>query len=217
MSKKLQTEAIDDKNRSLTKTQRAFVEAYLRLDMNVKGAGREIWGVKYPRSYTQKAWEMFRLPHVKAEIDKRVAGQLHDLGYNKDHLIKEWMKLANADASDFVEWELRYDPESQTYTPIIRMKPSSEVDGACIKSVKIGRTGKIEFELYDKTVAMKQVGEIMGLYPKTQQVEITGKDGGVIEIEDVRSKLLERLNKISGRTGDDESQPESTVPERDDG
>ena len=217
MSKKLQTEAIDDKNRSLTKTQRAFVEAYLRLDMNVKGAGREIWGIKYPRSYTQKAWEMFRLPHVKAEIDKRVQEQLHDLGYNKDHLIKEWMKLANADASDFVEWELRYDPESQTYTPIIRMKPSSEVDGACIKSVKIGRTGKIEFELYDKTVAMKQVGEIMGLYPKTSQVEITGKDGGAIEIEDVRIKLLERLNKISGRTGDDESQSESTVPERDDG
>lgn len=202
MSKKLQTEAIDDKNRPLTKTQRAFVEAYLRLDMNVKGAGREIWGVSHPRSYTQKAWEMFRLPHVKEAIDKRVAEQLHDLGYNKEHLIKEWMKLANADASDFVEWELRYDQETQTYVPIIRMKPSSEVDGACIKSVKIGRTGKIEFELYDKTVAMKQVGEIMGLYPKTQQVEITGKDGQAIQVEEIKNKMLEKLNKIVAVTQD---------------
>lgn len=211
------SEAVDDKDKKLNHRQIVFVDAYLMNGFNVIAAGRVAHPTCNPKSLAGWAWKTFRMPHVAAEINKRKEEVLHDMGFNKEHLVAEWMKLANADASDFVEWELRYDEQLQVYTPIIRMKPSSEVDGACIKSVKIGRTGKIEFELYDKTVAMKQVGEIMSIYPKTSQVEITGKDGGAIQIEDVRSKLLERLNKISGRTGDDESQPESTVPERDDG
>jgi len=194
------TEAITDKDRPLTKTQRDFVEAYLTHDFNVMAAGRIVFGQKYPKSVSQKAWVMFRLPHVKAEIDKRVQEQLHDMGFNKEHLLAEWMKLANADASDFVTWEFRYDEQTQTYQPVVRVKPSAEVDGACIKSIKVGRTGKIEFELYDKTVAMKQVGEIMGIYPKTTAVEITGKDGEAIQIEAVKDKLLTKLNRIAATT-----------------
>lgn len=217
MSKAGTTQAIDDKDRALTKTQKDFVDAYIRYDFNVMAAGRKVFAKSNPKSVSQRAWATFKLPHVKAEIDRRCEQMLHDKGFNKEHLIAEWLKLANCDATDFFEWELRYDEQLQIYTPIVRVKPSSQVDGACIKSIKVSRAGKLEFELYDKTAAMKQVGEIMGIYPKTSQVEITGKDGGAIQIEDVRAKLLERLNKISGRTGDDESQSESTVPERDDG
>jgi len=197
-----QTEAVNDKDKKLTQKQKAFVDAYLSNGFNVQGAGRVAHPTCNPKSLAGWAWTTFRLPHVQAEINRRKEEVLHDMGFNKEHLIKEWLKLANADASDFVEWELRYDEQTQTYVPIIRMKPSSEVDGACIKSVKIGRTGKIEFELYDKTVAMKQIGEIMGLYPKTQQVEITGKDGQAIQVEEIKNKMLEKLNKIVAVTQD---------------
>lgn len=194
---KQQIESVDDKDKKLTQRQKAFVEAYLSNGFNVQGAGRIAHPTCNPKSLAGWAWTTFRLPHVQAEIERRKEQVLHDMGFNKEHLIQEWMRLANADASDFVEWELRYDEQTQTYTPIIRMKPSSEVDGACIKSVKIGRTGKIEFELYDKTTALKQVGEIMGVYPKTSQVEITGKDGNPIQIEEVKNKLLDKLNKMA--------------------
>ena len=190
-------EAIDDKDKKLNHRQIIFVESYLINGFNVAAAGNTAHPTCNPKSKAGWAWHTFRMPHVKAEIDRRKEEVLHDMGFNKEHLVAEWMRLANADTSDFVEWELRYNEQTQLYTPIIRMKPSSEVDGACIKSVKIGRTGKIEFELYDKTVAMKQVGEIMGLYPKTTQVELTGKDGNAIQVEEVRSKLLERLEKIA--------------------
>jgi len=190
------TEAVDDKDKKLNHRQIVFVDAYLMNGFNVIAAGRIAHPTCNPKSLAGWSWKTFRMPHVTAEINKRKEEVLHDMGFNKEHLVAEWMKLANADASDFVEWELKYEPETQTYLPIIRMKPSSEVDGACIKSVKIGRTGKIEFELYDKTVAMKQVGEIMGLYPKTQQVEITGRDGSPIQVEEIKNKMLEKLNKI---------------------
>ncbi|MFA5037655.1 MAG: terminase small subunit [Candidatus Izemoplasmatales bacterium] len=205
-----------DADKNLTKLQKAFVEEYISNDFNVAEAGRKIY-TKSPKSAHKWAWETFRLPHVKKEIERRVQEKLHDQGFSKDSIIQEWLRMAKSDIADFIEWDFRLNEETHAYEPIIHVRRSEEVDTKVMKSVKVGRNGKLEFEMYDKQQALKQLGELMGIYPKTSQVEVVGKDGGAIQIEDVRSKLLERLNKISGRTGDDESQPESTVPERDDG
>jgi len=138
------------------------------------------------------------LPHVKKEIERRVQEKLHDQGFNKDSIIQEWLRMAKSDIADFIDWDFRYNEETQSYQPNIHMRRAEEVDTRSIKSIKIARSGKMEFELYDKQAALKQLGELMGIYPKNNTVEVVGKDGGAIQIEDVRTKLLERLNKMGG-------------------
>lgn len=201
-----------DENKNLTKLQKEFVEEYLHNDLNVCEAGRKVY-TKNPKSAHKWAWETFRLPHVKKEIERRVQEKLHDQGFSKDSIVQEWLRQAKSDIANFVEWDFRLNEETHMYEPIIHVRRTEEVDTRVMKSVKIGRNGKIEFEMYDKQQALKQLGEIMGIYPKTSQVEVVGKDGGAIQIEDVRAKLLERLNKIGRGTGNNESEPEGTVPE----
>lgn len=203
-----------DKDRKLTKLQKEFVDNYLALNFDVCAAGRKTY-TKNPKSAHRWAWDTFRLPHVEAEIKRRVQETLHDAGYNKETLVLEWLKMAKSDISNFLEWEMHHDEETNTYTPVVRVKDSSEMDTGCIKSVKVSRTGKLEFEMYDKQNALKQLGELMGAYPKTAAaMEITGKDGGAIQIEDVRAKLLERLNKTVGEPKSDEPAGEIGVPEQ---
>lgn len=210
-----QRPAVGDEDKPLTKLQKAFVEEYLHNDFNVCEAGRKVY-TKNPKSAHSWAWNTFRLPHVKKEIEHRVQEKLHDQGFSKDSIIQEWLRMAKSDIADFIDWDFRYNEETQSYQPIIHMRRAEEVDTRNIKSIKIARSGKMEFELYDKQAALKQLGELMGIYPKNSTVEVVGKDGGAIQIEEVRAKLLERLNKTCGGTDNNESRPEGSVSERDD-
>jgi hypothetical protein len=205
-----------DEDKPLTKLQKEFIEEYLKNDFNVCEAGRKVY-TKNPKTANSWAWSTFRLPHVKKEIERRVQEKMHDEGFNKDSIVQEWLRMAKSDIADFVDWQFTYDEDTGTYRPIINVRRSDEVDTRCLKSVKIGKNGRLEFEMYDKQAALKQLGELMGIYPKNQTVEVVGKDGGAIQIEDVRAKLLERLNKIGGRACSDESGTENDVSERDDG
>jgi len=194
---KQQRPAVGDENKPLTKLQKAFVEEYLTNDFNVCEAGRKVY-TKNPKAAHSWAWDTFRLPHVKKEIERRVQEKLHDQGFSKDSIVQEWLRMAKSDIADFVDWDFRYNEETQSYQPVIHMRRAEEVDTRNIKSIKIARNGKMEFELYDKQRALKELGELMGIYPKTSTMEVVGKDGGAIQIEDVRTKLLERLNKMGG-------------------
>lgn len=206
--------AMYDKDRNLTKLQKEFVDNYLALNFDVCAAGRKTY-TKNPKSAHRWAWDTFRLPNVEAEIKKRVQETLHDAGFNKETLVMEWLKMAKSDISNFIEWELIHNPDTNTYTPIVTVKDSSDMDTSCVKSVKVSRTGKLEFEMYDKQNALKQIGELMGAYPKSSSaIEITGKDGGAIEIETVRTKLLEKLNKFMPATESDDQSGEVDVSEQ---
>lgn len=205
--------AVYDKDRPLTKLQKEFVDNYLKNNFDVCLAGRLTY-TKNPKSAHRWAWDTFRLPNVESEIKRRVQETLHDAGFNKETLVMEWLKMAKSDINNFIEWELQHNEDTNTYTPIVRVKDSAEMDTSCIKSVKVSRTGKLEFEMYDKQTALKQLGELMGAYPKQSTVELIGKDGGAIQIENVRSKLLERLNKFVGEVKPDESAGTESVSEQ---
>jgi hypothetical protein len=212
--KQNQRAAVYDKERKLTPLQKEFVNQYLKLNFDVCAAGRATY-LKNPKSAHRWAWDTFRLPNVETEIKKRVQEALHDAGFNKETLVMEWLKMAKSDISNFLTWEMQHDEATNTYTPTVRVKDSSEMDTSSIKSVKVSRTGKLEFEMYDKQTALKQLGELMGAYPKASNtVELTGKDGGAIQIESVRAKLLERLNKVVGESQQDEPAGTESVPEQ---
>lgn len=209
-----QRAAVYDKDRHLTKLQKEFVENYLTNNFDVCKAARLTY-TKNPKSAHRWGWDTFRLPNVETEIKRRVQEAMHDAGYNKETLVMEWLRMAKSDIGNFIEWELVHNLDTNTYTPVVNVKDSHEVDTSIIKSVKVSRTGKLEFEMYDKQNALKQLGELMGIYPKAaNNLEITGKDGGAIQIEDVRAKLLERLNKIVSTTEPDDTTGQESVSEQ---
>lgn len=208
--------ALYDKDRPLTKLQKEFVDNYLKMNFDVCAAGRATY-TKNPKSAHRWAWDTFRLPNVENEIKRRVQETLHDAGFNKETLVVEWLKMAKSDIKDFIEWELDHNEDTNTYTPIVRVKNTEELGDktAGIKSVKVSRTGKLEFEMYDKQNALKQLGELMGAYPKSNPtLELTGKDGGAIKIEDVRAKLLEKLNKVIPAVESDDTGTEESISEQ---
>lgn len=189
--------AIIDEQQPLTVEEDLFIDVYIEQGYNLNKVGEFLFpGEKNNR---RMALEMFRRPHVHAALEDRLNVTLHNKGYNKEETIEHWLKVAKSDIGDYIQWRSFSDPTTGESKTIVKVADSKTIDTSCIKTVKVDRNGTLTFEMYDKVQALKQIGDMLGLHQKQTfaQVEITGKDGGPIQVEDVKSKMLERLNKIN--------------------
>lgn len=57
-------------------------------------------------------------------------------------------------------------------------------------------TRRNKIKLADKRAALVDIGRHLGLFK--DRVEITGKDGGAVQVEAVRQRITDRLNRIVG-------------------
>lgn len=76
----------------------------------------------------------------------------------------------------------------------VRLKDSSTIDTRNISEIQLDSKGNLKFKLYQKDTALTQLGRYLGMF--TDKTEITGKDGGAIEIDDVRQRFIEKLSKL---------------------
>jgi phage terminase small subunit len=179
----------------LNKRQQMFVDAYVGM-FSIEKAAR---AAGYPvKSAYQAGKKTYNLPHVRAAIEAKKKDYLEDLGFSKERLIVELCKQAYADIKNFAGWNTEWNEELQRYIHHVNVIDSDKIDTSVIKTVKISQRGKVELEMYDKQNAIEKLIKIIGLNA-ADKVELTGANGGAIQVEDLRTKLIDRITKLAGQ------------------
>lgn len=186
---------IDNEDGSLTDKQRLFVMEYLR-DFN---ATRAAMAVGYSKKTAHViGWENLRKPNIQAEIKRQKDAVIDDLGIGVQRVIAEYMKIAFADISEYVEFGQQdvpmftedgaplLDPktgEQMTYKRnFVAIKDSGEVDGTLINEVKQGKDG-VSIKLHDKMKALEKLEKYVGFMTEEQRLKVEKLKVEIREIE----------------------------------
>lgn len=119
-----------------------------------------------------------------------------------ERVLTEYAKIGFADIKDFLAFRTEktvdsYDDEGKpvySYRQVVDAKPSEEIDGTMINEVAISRDGTFKFKLHDKKAALDMIGKHLGMF--TEKVELTGANGGPVEIEGINNLSIEELIAI---------------------
>ncbi|WP_103110803.1 terminase small subunit [Brevibacillus reuszeri] len=174
----------DNEDGSLTEKQRLFVLEYLH-DFN---ATRAAMAVGYSKKTAHViGWENIRKPNIQAEIKRQKEAMADELGVSVQRIIAEYMKIAFADISEYVEFGQQdvpmfteegdpiLDPktgEQMTYKRnFVAFRSSDEVDGTLISEVKQGKDG-VSVKLHDKMKALAALEKYLGFMTEEQILKI---------------------------------------------
>lgn len=125
-----------------------------------------------------------------------------------EKVLDELSKIAFDDIKNYLDFENQSVciGHSADGTPVvkdftnIKIKDSEKIDTRNISEVQLDSKGNFKFKLYPKDNALTQLGRYLGMF--TDRTEVTGKDGGPIEIENVREKFIEKLSKLQNKGTD---------------
>ncbi|MEJ8547180.1 terminase small subunit [Brevibacillus borstelensis] len=186
---------------SLTEKQRLFVLEYLR-DFNATRAAMAV-GYSKKTAYAI-GWENLRKPQIQAEIKRQKEAMADDLGVSVQRIIAEYMKIAFADISEYVEFGQQdvpmfteegapiLDPktgEHMTYKRnFVAFRSSEEVDGTLISEVKQGKDG-VSVKLHDKIKALAALEKYLGFMTEEDRLRV--------------EKLKLEVGKLQGPNTDD--------------
>ena len=196
---------------ALNQKQRRFIEEYL-IDLNATQAAIRAGYSK--KTGFQQGYALLKKPEVKQEIAERQKDHLRRLGLTQERVLEEYMKLAYGDIMDFcnVRTERVVVGYGDDGSPISEVKNivtfKDDLDNlpeeilAAISEVSESG-GNVKIRLHDKQRALDALSKHLGLFA-ADKLEITGKDGGPIEIESPREEIARRIAGISARMGEDE-------------
>lgn len=179
------------KREALTAKQERFVEEYL-VDLNATQAAIRA-GYSERTAYTM-GHQTKNLPHIAAAIAARRATLSDKAGITTERVLAELAKIGFSDIR-------------KMFTPGGNLLPIAELDddaAACLSSVEVvtrrapgGEEAEVEhvakIKLWDKKGALVDIGKHLGMF--TEKVELTGKDGGPIAIEDISN--IEAARRIA--------------------
>lgn len=185
----------DNEDGSLTEKQRLFVMEYLR-DFNATRAAMSV-GYSKKTAYAI-GWENLRKPQIQAEIKRQKEAMTDELGVSVQRIIAEYMKIAFADISEYVEFGQQdvpmfteeggpiLDPmtgEQMTYKRnFVAFRSSDEVDGTLISEVKQGKDG-VSVKLHDKMKALAALEKYLGFMTEEQRLRVEKLKGEVKLLE----------------------------------
>ena len=116
---------------------------------------------------------------------------LHDTLINGEDIINQWVKIAFADMTDFVDIN-KFG---------ITLKPVREMDGQLVKSIKSGRDG-VSIELYDKLKALDSLAKYTEDMPKDYKQKIEERKMELMEQEfELKKSIYDMENKIEKDDG----------------
>jgi len=190
------TIAVTDKDQKLTNQERNFAELYVEHDFSAIKAGMLLFG-KNCMDANVRGSRMAAKPNVKAYIQELAEQKLISMGWSRERVIEEWLNILGADLADFVQWG--YDNNGKA---IMQLTPSDKINTKAVKSVKMDKNGNVEISLYDKMTALKNIGEMLDLYPKATKMELIDSKGGDVQINIVRERIGEKLERYSFDTSE---------------
>lgn len=134
----------------LTEMQQRFCEAYVS-SHNIKMA---LIKAGYKED-TVLGYMIRKKPAAKRYIQWLKARIVNEAIISGAEIIEQWLKIAFADMSDFVDIH-KYS---------ISLKPADQIDGQLIKTIKSGKDG-VSVELYDKLKALDSLAKYTEDMPK---------------------------------------------------
>ena len=136
-------------------------------------------------------YELLRNPKVDEVIKQRFA----ESGMSAAEVASLLAEQARGSMDDFVT----FYPGGKL--PILDLeKASRNGKMRLVKKLKFLPDGGVEFELHDAQAAQVHVGKIHGLF--VDRKEVTGKDGGPIEIAQIPKLTDEELERIAASSSD---------------
>jgi phage terminase small subunit len=171
--------------------------------MTQRAAYKDAFNPPHMKDYVidREASVLCRNPVVVARI-KEIQEELRkDNQITVEKVLEELAHIAFDDVKNYLAFRnekqiVGLDEQLQPvfdYQPIVEVKDSNDIDTRGISEVVVDSKGGFKFKLYPKDVALQKLGQYLGLF--IDRSEITGKDGGPIEINDARNILIEKLNK----------------------
>jgi len=211
---KFETSKLVIDNDNLTEQQKMFCLFYLQ-HFNATKAYQQAYDVDY-KTANANGSRLLVNASVKEELHKLKRELQQDTFVTAKDLVKEYVKQAFSDITDFtefgnqtrVETELDenmkpvpvLDPETGepiTYlTTFVALKNSDEVDGTLIQEVKKGKDG-VSVKLYDKQKAMNELMKYLGgdALREAQLSKITGNGGTTDDQENWKQAVISAANK----------------------
>lgn len=177
----------EDAIEGLTEKQIKFCEVYV-LNYNISIALRK---AGYESETSGAAYRIRQKPGCKRYIQWLKARMLHDTLINGEDIINQWVKIAFADMTDFVDIN-KFG---------ITLKPVREMDGQLVKSIKSGRDC-VSIELYDKLKALDSLAKYTEDMPKDYKQKIEERKMELMEQEfELKKSIYDMENKIEKDDG----------------
>jgi phage terminase small subunit len=185
--------AADEWAKKLDDKERLFVEGYLQT-LNKRQAA-EYAGYS-DASAKRYAHEIFRRAHVREAIEHLLRTRS---GVTKTWLVDKLVSIIDTDLADVSDWDLDGD---LVFKGSADLTPEQKVAVAEVVQERSKDGGKtLKLKLYDKLSAMAHLAKLLNLLVDRQ--EISGPNGGPVEVTDHRARIMDRLNAIAKRQAPD--------------
>jgi hypothetical protein len=143
-------------------------------------------------SARRRAYNIFNRPHSREAIDLCLRNRT---GVTKPWIVDKLAAIIDTNLADIGSWDA-----DGTFV-LLPSEDLTDEQKIAISEVateyrKNGRTTKVK--LHDKLAAMAQLSKLLNMLVDRQ--EISGPDGGPVEVTDHWAQIMDRLNAISKRT-----------------
>ena len=163
--------------------------------------------VGYPGN-RRRAWMVKSLPHVKARIEGLIAGAaeaqraaiqfaIEETGINKARVLRELGKIGFANIDDYTRLEGK--------VRVVDLRNTTRDQLAAIVEIADSGKGVVKIRLADKRLALVDIGHELGMF--VSRGELTGKDGGPIEVKQVEERLARVRGILDTAFADEEPRP----------
>lgn len=193
----------------MTPKREAFCQAVIR-GMTYKDAYMSAYDCKDMKESTiyVAALTLKKVPVVADRIKELQLELQRDNKITVDKVLAELAHIAFDDIKNYMDFRTEkkivgVDENNEpiySYNPVVDIKDSAMIDTRAISEVVVDNKGNLKFKLYSKDTALAKLGQYLGLF--IDKSEVTGKDGGPIEVDDARKLLVERLAKKPHQDGD---------------
>ena len=189
---------------NLTPKQHRFVDEYL-VDLNATQAA--IRTGYSPRTANEQAARLLAKASITEAVRIAQMARAERTGVTADQVLEELAKIGFADIRKAVQWgEGLAVPDAVTgeirIANGIGMVGSQQLDdrtAAAIAEVAQTRDG-IRIKFHDKRAALVDIGRHLGMFK--EKVELTGKDGGPVQTQDMGRDLARRIALALASGGD---------------
>lgn len=198
----------------MTPKQEAFVREYL-IDLNATQAAIRA-GYSAATAYSQ-GQRLLKDVEISAAIEKAMAERSMRTNITQDQVVRELARIGFVDIRKVVTWTngaTGFDEDEAEETGEVRISvanfvmltPSDEIDAetaAAISEISQTKDGALKVKLHDKRAALVDLGRHLGMFK--DKVEVTGKDGGAIEIDQVRNDadaFTRSIARLATRAGE---------------
>lgn len=198
----------------MTPKQEAFVSEYL-IDLNATQAAIRA-GYSAATAYSQ-GQRLLKDVEISAAIEKAMAERSMRTNITQDQVVRELARIGFVDIRKVVTWTngaTGFDEDEAEETGEVRISvanfvmltPSDEIDAetaAAISEISQTKDGALKVKLHDKRAALVDLGRHLGMFK--DKVEVTGKDGGAIEIDQVRNDadaFTRSIARLATRAGE---------------